>query len=144
MVRRPPRSTRTDTTFPDTTLFRSPCPSRGNRPAEKAAARKRRRSIFRPGLFARGDAALPGAKAGSMVPPQPPGTFLPMNEIPRPRRIGAVNWLGLWTLYLKEVRRFLKVATQTVAAPVVTTPRSEEHTYELQALMRTTYALLSL
>lgn len=32
----------------------------------------------------------------------------------------GVNWLGLWTLYLKEVRRFLNVYTQTVAAPVVT------------------------
>lgn len=33
----------------------------------------------------------------------------------------GVNWLGLWTLYLKEVRRFLNVYTQTIAAPVVTT-----------------------
>ncbi len=40
---------------------------------------------------------------------------------PQPRRYGAVNWLGLWTLYLKEVRRFWNVATQTIAAPVVTT-----------------------
>src|ERR1700758_4677124 len=38
-----------------------------------------------------------------------------------PRRLGAVNWLGLWTLYLKEVRRFAKVATQTVVSPLVTT-----------------------
>jgi len=38
---------------------------------------------------------------------------------PEPRRFGAVNWLGLWTLYRKEVSRFLNVATQTVAAPVV-------------------------
>lgn len=37
------------------------------------------------------------------------------------RRFGAVNWLGLWTLYVKEVRRFLKVITQTVIAPVVST-----------------------
>ena len=29
--------------------------------------------------------------------------------------------MGLWTLYLKEIRRFGKVATQTVIAPVVTT-----------------------
>lgn len=36
-------------------------------------------------------------------------------------RHGSVNWLGLWTLYLKEVRRFLNVHTQTIAAPVVTT-----------------------
>lgn len=40
---------------------------------------------------------------------------------PEPRILGAVNWLGLWTLYVKEVRRFIKVATQTVIAPVVTT-----------------------
>ncbi|PQA88438.1 ABC transporter permease [Hyphococcus luteus] len=37
------------------------------------------------------------------------------------RRFGAVNWLGLWTLYVKEVRRFLKVVTQTVVAPVIST-----------------------
>ena len=40
---------------------------------------------------------------------------------PRLRVVGIVNWRGVWTLYLKEVRRFLKVFTQTVAAPVVTT-----------------------
>lgn len=38
-----------------------------------------------------------------------------------PRRYGAVNWQGFSELYRKEVKRFLKVATQTVAAPVVTT-----------------------
>jgi ABC-2 type transport system permease protein len=38
-----------------------------------------------------------------------------------PRRFGVLNTLGLWTLYKKEVRRFLKVVTQTVAAPVATT-----------------------
>ena len=31
------------------------------------------------------------------------------------------NWLGLWTLYMREIRRFLKVYTQTLLAPVVTT-----------------------
>jgi len=35
--------------------------------------------------------------------------------------MGWVNWLGLWTLYLKEVRRFLNVYTQTLLAPMVTT-----------------------
>jgi len=40
---------------------------------------------------------------------------------PRLRRFGVVNWLGFWTLYLREVRRFLKVGAQTVVAPVVTT-----------------------
>ena len=32
-----------------------------------------------------------------------------------------LNLIGLWTLYLKEVRRFLKVPAQTLLAPVVTT-----------------------
>jgi ABC-2 type transport system permease protein len=32
-----------------------------------------------------------------------------------------LNLIGLWTLYLKEVRRFLKVPGQTLLAPVVTT-----------------------
>ncbi len=49
----------------------------------------------------------------------------PLNDAdlldPRLRVFSLVNWRGLWTLYLKEVRRFLKVFTQTVAAPVVTT-----------------------
>ena len=35
--------------------------------------------------------------------------------------IHGFNRLGLWTLYIKEVRRFLKVQTQTVWAPAVTT-----------------------
>jgi ABC-2 type transport system permease protein len=32
-----------------------------------------------------------------------------------------LNLIGLWTLYLKEVRRFFKVPGQTLAAPVITT-----------------------
>ncbi|MEQ8396327.1 ABC transporter permease [Thalassobaculum sp.] len=40
---------------------------------------------------------------------------------PAPRRIRRVNWIGVWTLYKKEVWRFIKVINQTVAAPVVTT-----------------------
>lgn len=41
--------------------------------------------------------------------------------IDQPRHYGAVNWLGFRTLFLKEVRRFLKVYFQTIIAPVVTT-----------------------
>ena len=40
---------------------------------------------------------------------------------PQPRVYSGVNWTGVKTLYLKEVRRFWKVGVQTVAAPVVTT-----------------------
>jgi ABC-2 type transport system permease protein len=40
---------------------------------------------------------------------------------PTARIMGRVNWIGFWTLLMKEVRRFVKVYMQTVAAPVVTT-----------------------
>ena len=32
-----------------------------------------------------------------------------------------INWLGLWTLYKREVWRFLKVINQTLLSPIVTT-----------------------
>jgi len=33
----------------------------------------------------------------------------------------SFNSVGLWTLYMKEVRRFFKVQTQTIWAPAITT-----------------------
>jgi len=45
------------------------------------------------------------------------GNFPPMGQ----PRITGINRIGLWALYMKEVRRFLKVQTQTVWAPAVTT-----------------------
>ena len=45
----------------------------------------------------------------------------------RPVQIGRVNWIGLYTLYTREVHRFMKVATQTLAAPVITSwPRDDD------------------
>ena len=35
------------------------------------------------------------------------------------RRFGYVNWIGLWTLYKKEVLRFLNVWIQTIFSPLV-------------------------
>ena len=35
--------------------------------------------------------------------------------------IRGINRIGLWSLYMKEVRRFLKVQTQTIWAPAITT-----------------------
>jgi ABC-2 type transport system permease protein len=37
------------------------------------------------------------------------------------RIIGRVNWVGLKTLYLKEIRRFMKVQLQTIWGPAITT-----------------------
>jgi ABC-2 type transport system permease protein len=39
---------------------------------------------------------------------------------PMPREYHGANWEGLRTLYVREVRRFWKVGTQTLMAPVVT------------------------
>lgn len=39
----------------------------------------------------------------------------------QPLHYGPINWVGLGTLYMKEVRRFWKVGTQTILAPMVTT-----------------------
>ena len=38
-----------------------------------------------------------------------------------PRLVGVINWRGIWTLYAKEVHRFLKITMQSIVAPVVTT-----------------------
>ena len=55
-------------------------------------------------------------------------TFVPGGDAGRTRFaprgqpvITGINRIGLWSLYIKEVRRFLKVQTQTIWAPAVTT-----------------------
>lgn len=40
-------------------------------------------------------------------------------ETPHRREYGLLNWMGLRTLYVKEVRRFMKVAPQTILAPII-------------------------
>ena len=52
-----------------------------------------------------------------MVETRAPGAFNPRG-VPV---IQGLNRIGLWSLYIKEVRRFLKVQTQTIWAPAVTT-----------------------
>src|SRR3546814_3421853 len=83
MIRRPPRSTRTDTLFPYTTLFRSP-----------RTATRRRRSAAR----------TPARSTGSRVVRRLRGWWRPQRAI----------------------------------------LRSEEHTSELQSLMRNSYAVFCL
>ena len=38
----------------------------------------------------------------------------------RPVHIATVNWVGLGTLYKREVQRFMKIAMQSLAAPAIT------------------------
>ena len=40
---------------------------------------------------------------------------------PGVRYFGRFNWRGLWTLYTKEVYRFIKISGQTVVAPIINT-----------------------
>ena len=35
------------------------------------------------------------------------------------KKFGYVNWIGFWTLYKKEVLRFMIVAIQTIVSPLV-------------------------
>ena len=42
---------------------------------------------------------------------------------PTPLNHGSVNWLGMGTLFSKEIRRFMKVYLQTLISPMITTLR---------------------
>jgi ABC-2 type transport system permease protein len=58
--------------------------------------------------------AMNSRKPSSVASPLPPDYPV------RPVQIGRVNWVGLWTLYVREVHRFAKIGMQTVGAPVIT------------------------
>ena len=52
------------------------------------------------------------------MPPRPTDHKVDWRIEARP--IGQVNWTGIWTLYLREVRRFFKMLPRAVLAPIVT------------------------
>src|SRR3546814_7843762 len=109
MVRRPPRSTRTDTLFPYTTLFRSTDKLITTRPGFEAD-RKRARAI----LDDERQIAMPGEVMGETI-----------TNFWR----DAANPRGIW---------------RQSPLDAYLAGRSEEHTSELQALMRTSYAVFCL
>src|SRR3546814_1610069 len=100
MIRRPPRSTRTDTLFPYTTLFRS---------LASAERRARRRGLV--------------AGVRQELPPLPFARLKPGAPKQSPARAAHTT----------------RKAEQRLAEP-----RSEEHTSELQSLMRISYAVFCL
>src|SRR3546814_4857731 len=112
MIRRPPRSTRTDTLFPYTTLFRSSVLSK------KIAAGSTHVVIDIP--------VGPTAKVRSKESAR--------HLAERMRAVAARSGL--------EARCLLTDGTQPVGRGVG--PRSEEHTSELQSLMRISYAVFCL
>src|SRR3546814_8061379 len=106
MIRRPPRSTRTDTLFPYTTLFRSRRKGRQREIARATGARG----------FSRGQISLCPCRTIAVQPMmmvQPPRTGVRQAEADHP-------------LFPS------------------TGERSEEHTSELQSLMRISYAVFCL
>lgn len=62
----------------------------------------------------RADSVQPSGPGAALTAP---GRFAPQG-VPL---IQGINRIGVWTLYMKEVRRFFKVQTQTIWAPAVTT-----------------------
>src|SRR3546814_6578140 len=100
MIRRPPRSTRTDTLFPYTTLFRSP------------------------------ENAKP-----PYIPP--PGTRLHVSRVAA--KSGHLLSTGLF-----KSSPVIAISDQCTTTSPRSNRRSEEHTSELQSLMRISYAVFCL
>src|SRR3546814_1457112 len=113
MIRRPPRSTRTDTLFPYTTLFRSP--SDVIRKVGRGTIYPQGEAAFTWPLDATDATSLHGSGAGWRgISPSP-------RRASNPRKVGHGS-MGAGTLPC----------------------RSEEHTSELQSLMRISYAVFCL
>src|SRR3546814_2123993 len=126
MIRRPPRSTRTDTLFPYTTLFRSTGAGGGRR--RPAVLRDSRRSGT--GRKAAGDCRTAG-RAGCL--PRSWERLQPRALAPPPATAGGGRE-GVVTA------RADPEGTPPQPLRPASTARSEEHTSELQSLIGTSYA----
>src|SRR3546814_17422535 len=109
MIRRPPRSTRTDTLFPYTTLFRSLRPIDSTGTLMMAAANAD---------FAIADAGV---------------------RLARSQRVPDLT-LGAGARRLEQTNDTAAIFSLSIPIPM----RSEEHTSELQSLMRISYAVFCL
>src|SRR3546814_8406023 len=122
MIRRPPRSTRTDTLFPYTTL----CQSRGRRSTSAIPAKKQ-------GIFNdKGSTRLACTHSGDFHPANHHGVLVPIHSYHCAGDIRRV-WMG---------RQFHRLSHSH--QPLGRSCRSEEHTSELQSLMRISYAVFCL
>src|SRR3546814_10322413 len=119
MIRRPPRSTRTDTLFPHTTLFRSGRPIEIARQDDVAATGERRGE------------ALEGLAAHDHRPPHR-------------QRLEALEIGGKVPRQLPVAADHTVFGAREHQRDHIATGRSEEPTSELQSLMRISYAVLCL
>src|SRR3546814_5051565 len=135
MIRRPPRSTRTDTLFPYTTLFRSPC-------AEFAGVQAvgLRDLVSRQ---ARGDLLLRQGYRGAALTRTEPREHIGIGEI-RTQSLAADEQtrqraVGRSVTSPRRPHQILRGEQRPALIE-----RSEEHTSELQSLMRLSYAVFRL
>src|SRR3546814_7512104 len=125
MIRRPPRSTRTDTLFPYTTLFRSH--DRRQRKGGGGGGPVKAQFDAVEAMRAHGRRDLPGIRMQQFDAPAyvRPGVGFQKRAIGR---------------HIAQTCGEGPLAHQNAHAP----PRSEEHTSELQSLMRISYAVFCL
>src|SRR3546814_5144289 len=134
MIRRPPRSTRTDTLFPYTTLFRS---SDGEHERMTRCAEVVLEQLglpYRKVLLCTGDMGFSARKTYDLV------VWLPSQDTYR--EISSCSNCGDFQARRMQARW----RNPDTGKPelVHTLNRSEEHTSELQSLMRTSYAVFCL
>src|SRR3546814_5743570 len=132
MIRRPPRSTRTDTLFPYTSLFRS-----GQEPAPGYLARARSRCAMGMALSVLAEATVLDARTLRALASALLAFCLLAGCSPRPVNSpyadGQEQGNVLHTAFTQRSPKYLDPAS-----------RSEEHTSELQSLMRISYAVFCL
>src|SRR3546814_7788981 len=151
MIRRPPRSTRTDTLCPYTTLFRSRAAliiprlangvDAGDVPCSRHWQKLRRgRSRTVPAFFGFGTAGFgstsrdAGGIGGGPAPTRTRMTATPRNK-------SMIQKLYDWTM---EKSAHPHAEYWLALVSFIEASRSEEHTSELQSLMRISYAVFCL
>src|SRR3546814_3452255 len=156
MIRRPPRSTRTDTLFPYTTLFRSPrhrlfAQARGRSLCDEGRP-SARRSSDEP--VRRGHGAQPDPCEGAgddhrvagqwqrKRPSRPPAGACRLSRH-RHRRLARQLAFTLGIFMTSDLQTTIEAAwdARNTLGVTMRGPRSEEHTSELQSLMRISYAV---
>src|SRR3546814_10782967 len=125
MIRRPPRSTRTDTLFPYTTLFRSPATPDLSSPRTRSGVQ---RCLSNVGYCFK-QRWIPEQVRMTQGVERAPLRRRRVRGLQRPYRASAAS---------------LPASTAPTACFKVSIERSEEHTSELQSLMRISYAVFCL
>src|SRR3546814_3627482 len=130
MIRRPPRSTRTDTLFPYTTLFRSGISSLPTHRWRWGRLREGAESYAKL-------AQIAGARSYLL---------LPSTVAPERRRLSSIRrWLRILKVSGPTRRYSMKPRErQNRSAASFASSRSEEHTSELQSLLRISIAYFGL